>query len=91
MPIVVKVTSARLKDAARIVSDLVSAAVGPRSHSAFSVSKIFPDQSTGHRARMFSVDLPNGLSNEELARVVERLRQDDSLEYAEIPAAKKPM
>jgi hypothetical protein len=56
-----------------------------------SVRRVFPGQVRGNRARLFTVNLPDDLSEKEVGRVIAVLREQAALEYAEITAAKKPL
>jgi hypothetical protein len=89
--IVVKATADRAEDMERIVHRCVRDALGKPAPAGVTVSKVFPRQATGHRGRLFMVRLPEALSDPEVATVLDHLRSDAALEYAEIPSPKAPL
>ena len=90
MQIVVKTSKERAEDAAHLIAKSVTGTLGTRCADPV-VSKVFPGQTTGNRARLYMVHLPDELSEKEVSRVVERLRSQDAVESAEIPSPKNPM
>ncbi len=90
MQIVVKAVKGSEQDPVEVITRNVAETLGDRDERPM-VSKVFPDQTTGNRSRLYMVHLPDDLSGQDVNRVVERLSRQESLEYAEIPAAKRPM
>ena len=90
MQIVVKAAKKVDNDPMEIITRNVAETLGDREGRAV-VSKVFPQQTTGNRARLYTVHLPDDLPTKDVNRVVERLSSQEALEYAEIPAAKRPM
>lgn len=90
MQIIVKAAKSSDKDPMELISRSVAESLGDREKTAV-VSKVFPDQTSGHRARLYTVNLPDGLTDRDIKSVVERLSRQDALEYAEIPAPKRPL
>lgn len=88
MALIVKLAEDDVPDSERVVAESVAAALPPHRTTKILVTKVFPEQRTGRRARLFSVELP-GLSQQELRRVVEVVGQAKGIEYAEIPPVKK--
>ena len=54
------------------------------------VRPLFPDVVSGRRAAMFIVDVPDGAPSALLASLIETLRCDDAVEYAALPADRRP-
>ncbi|MFL6200271.1 MAG: hypothetical protein ACJ76J_13910 [Thermoanaerobaculia bacterium] len=90
MQIVVKAAKNQDKDPLDVITSSVAETLGSRDKQAV-VSKVFPAQTTGHRARLYTVELPDDLPAKDLNRVVERLSRQEAFEYAELPAAKRPL
>lgn len=90
MQIVVKAAKKQEVDALDVIARSVAESLCHRYKRAV-VSKAFPEQTSGHRARLYTVELPNDLPAQDLNRVVERLSGQEAFEYAEIPAAKRPL
>jgi hypothetical protein len=90
MQIVVKASKDSKKDPIEVITRNVTETLGNRDEKAV-VSKLFPDQISGNRARLYMVHLPDDLPDRDVSRIVERLSSHDALEYAEIPAAKRPL
>jgi hypothetical protein len=89
--IVVKATNEGAQAIEEAVARRVGEALGEPARTATTVSRLFPGVTRGHRARMLVVRVPDRLSPDEVARLLERLRADDAVEYAELPAEKRPM
>jgi hypothetical protein len=78
------------KDPVDVITRSVAETLGNRDKQAV-VSKVFPNQTSGHRARLYTVELPDDLPVKDLNRIVERLSRQEALEYAELPADKRPL
>ena len=52
------------------------------------VTPVFPGLKTGRRAGMFTIDLPDHLPAAIVASVMETLRGEIAVEYAELPSQK---
>jgi hypothetical protein len=85
--IIVKVRADRTEQAEERLSQAVPAPVRGRA----SVSRVFPARSAGDRARLYSIDLPPDLSADAVQSLVEALRADPDLEYANLPAPRRPL
>jgi len=90
MQIVVKAVKNLDRDPIEIITRNVAETLGERDEKAV-VSKVFPEQTSGNRARLYMVHLPDDLPEKDISRLVERLSNQEALEYAEVPAAKRPM
>lgn len=75
MKLTVKVRAPAVKQAASIVRDHLQ----PFAPDA-AVEEVFPEETTGKRAGLVVIDLPD---DADLDRVLKRLRDDDQIEYAE--------
>jgi hypothetical protein len=91
MQIVFKAREGRAKQAEKLVSKTLRKALPEMALKGVTVRPIFPAVATGQRSRLFTVDLPDQLSEQKIAQLVESLRKEDALEYAEVPAAKRPL
>lgn len=89
MQIVVKAAKDQ-DDPLEIIARNVAETLGDREEKAV-VSKVFPGQTLGHRARLYTVHLPDDLPAQDVNRVVERLSRQRAFEYAEVPAPKRPL
>jgi hypothetical protein len=90
MQIVVKAAKDSDQDPLEIITRNVAETLGDQEEKAV-VSKVFPDQTSGNRARLYTVHLPDYLPAKDVSRVVERLSSQEALEYAEVPAPRRPM
>jgi hypothetical protein len=90
MQIVVKAAKDLKRDPLEIITQNVAETLGERQDKAV-VSKVFPDQATGNRSRLYTVHLPDDLPEKDVNRVVERLSSQEALEFAGIPAPRLPM
>lgn len=88
MPLIVKLAEDQAQSGEETVVESVAAALPAHMKTKILVTKVFPKQKKGRRARLFSVDFP-GLSPQELERVVEVVAQAKGIEYAQIPPVKK--
>lgn len=91
MQIVFKAREGRAKQAEKLVSKTLRKALPGVPLNSVTVRPIFPGVATGQRSRLFTIDLPDQLSEQKMTQLVESLRKEDALEYAEIPAAKRPL
>ena len=55
------------------------------------VRPLFPNSASGRRAAMFIVDVPDDASSTLLASLIETLRCHDAVEYAAVPADRRPV
>lgn len=90
MQIVVKAAKNQDKDPLDVIARSVAETLGGWNRQAV-ISKVFPEQASGHRARLYTVELPDDLPANDVNRVVRRLADQEALEYAEVPAAKRPL
>ncbi|MGH8503177.1 MAG: hypothetical protein ACREVE_12035 [Gammaproteobacteria bacterium] len=91
MQIICKVKEGRVAEAEKLVTDSISQVLSASVVGQVTVKQVFPGVTTGQRARLFTVNLPDQLSDHKLRVVMESLRSEDALEYAELPAEKQPM
>jgi hypothetical protein len=91
MQIVFKTREGRAKQVEKLVSKTLRKALPGVPLKSFTVRPIFPGVATGQRSRLFTVDLPDQLSEQKITQLVESLRKEDALEYAEVPAPKRPL
>ena len=90
MQIVVKAAKGSEQDPVEIITRNVAETLGERDDRAV-ISKIFPDQTSGNRSRLYMVHLPDDVPEKDVTRVVERLSRQEAFEYAEVPASRRPM
>lgn len=88
MQITVKVSPRRGKTASGMVRDRLKA-TDPQVAKAAAVEEVFPDVSSGRRAGMVTVNLPRGLSDDDVQNVLSALKSDEAIEYAEPVAPRK--
>ena len=55
------------------------------------VRPLFPNVASGRRASMFIVDVPEDASATLVASLLDALRCDDAVEYADLPADRRPV
>ena len=89
MKIVAKATKAGAADAVECVERCIARVLGGGAASA-SVARVFPDVTSGNRARLLVVDLPDDTGHEQVAVLLEQLRDESLFEYVEEPAPKQP-
>jgi hypothetical protein len=89
MQIVVKAAKDQ-EDPLEIITRNVAETLGESDEKPL-VVKVFPDQTIGHRARLYAIHLPDDLPAKDVNRVVERLSKQKAFEYAEVPAPKRPL
>ena len=85
MKITVKVKPRAKKGPAAVVR----ARLG-KAHVKAKVEEVFPGERTGRRAGMVSVDLGGELSDEESQGLLDALRADGEIEYAEPARPRRP-
>jgi len=90
LEIVVKAARDSNQDPVELITRNVAETLGGRDDQAV-ISKVFPDQATGNRARLYRVHLPDDLPEKDVNRVVEHLSSQEALEYAEVPAPRRPL
>jgi hypothetical protein len=83
--IVIKVNRQRVKDPAAHVTTIVRRA-GARCAPRARAEEIFPGLESGHSAGLVSLELPDDVAPEDSDRILQALRNDDSIEYANRPA-----
>ena len=84
MEIVIKVDRSRIDDPAGHVTRIVNRA-GRRKLAAHA-EEIFPDVHVGRSAGLVSVQLPDDLTVDDSKKILEALRDDASVEYANRPS-----
>jgi hypothetical protein len=85
MKITVKVKVRAGKKPASIVRERLK-----KARAKATVEEVFPGQTSGRRAGMVSVDLAGDLSDKESQSVLDALRADGEIEYAEPARQRKP-
>jgi hypothetical protein len=85
MQIAVKAAEGRTKDASQAIERAVRQTL---PEATVSVRQLFPDASTGNRARLFVVEVPDHLPPTDVAQVVAALNGHAAIEYASIPSPK---
>ncbi len=91
MQIIYKVRENRVEEAEEIAVKNLEQVLTESAAKEVSVRQVFPGLTSGQRARLFSINLPLQLSDDKLSELVTLLREEEGVEYAEIPAAKQPM
>lgn len=91
MQIIYKVKENRVEEAEEIALKNLEQVLPESAAKEVSVRQVFPGLTTGQRARLFCIDLPVQLSDDKISKLVALLREEDGIEYAELPAAKQPM
>lgn len=91
MQIVFKVRENSVEQAEQVAKGVVRRLLPESAMADVSVRQLFPGLAAGQRARLYILELPERLSDQKINEVVESLRESDKLEYAEIPAAKRPV
>jgi len=89
--IIVKAKPGFVQYAAKAIRQDVFDILADRPSTPIEVTKVFPNQEQGNRARLFAVHLPDGLSDQDITKILEYLRTQEELEYAESPSPRKPM
>lgn len=87
--IVVKVNRSRIDDPAGHVAKIVRRARGVRELSA-RAEEIFPDVHVGHSAGLVSLELPDDVTTDDSERILQALRDDEAIEYANRPSPRSP-
>ena len=54
------------------------------------IEEVFPGETTGRRAGLVLIDLPDDVSDEDSDRVLQALRKDAAVEYAEPASQREP-
>jgi hypothetical protein len=89
--IIVKAKPGYVDYAAKTMRQDVYDILADRPSAPIEVTKVFPNQDQGNRARLFAVHLPDDLSDQDITKVLEYLRAQEKLEYAEAPSPREPM
>lgn len=82
MQITVKVNPHRGKEPAAVVRDRLKE-LRPEIGQKAPVEEVFPGLQTGNRAGMVTVQLPQELPDEDVDAILDGLREDKDVEYAE--------
>ena len=90
MQIVGKVRSATFAAVRETIAERVQRSLPDNVAPHVVVRPLFPDVVSGRRAAMFIVDVPDGAPSALLASLIETLRCDDAVEYAALPADRRP-
>jgi hypothetical protein len=92
MQIVVKTAAKADDDASPLIRRLVldAAPLLSKAKHEVDVSKVFPAVTSGNRARMYTVSLPDDVSDQDLGQIVDHLKKHNELEYAQLAAPKHP-
>jgi hypothetical protein len=90
MQIIYKVKEGKVGEAKKIARKRIDEVL-PEPSEEVSVRQVFPGLTTGQRARLFTIDLPSQLPDDNVTELIELLRKEDGIEYAERPATKRPM
>lgn len=85
MRITVKVNAPAGKKPATIVRDRLK-----NSRAKATVEEVFPGETAGRRAGLVLVSLPDHVSDEDFDEVLEQLRDDEHIEYAERSSTRTP-
>lgn len=73
------------------VEQTVAQSLRASGHStAARVRPVFPGLTSGHRAGLFVVEMPDDLPPRITDAVIESLRKHEAVEYADLPAGKHP-
>ncbi len=91
MQIVGKVKNASFDALRETIASLLRESVPASIMSKVVVKPVFPGLSSGHRSGMFTVDLPDSVSAKVVTSIIDSLQGDASVEYAGLPAEKRPM
>ena len=83
MQIAVKAVEGRTKDASEVIRRAIRRTL---PDAPVSVRQLFPDASTGNRARLFVVEVSDQLPPTDVAQVVAALNDEAAIEYASIPS-----
>lgn len=89
MQIVLKSSPDHERDLPGVVSSHFARLVA--GHGAIEVSRVFPPGTQGNRGRMFTATVADQVEPAALRTLLEALRADAAVEYAEVAEAKKPM
>ena len=89
MKVILKTRSDEVEPAERIVESSISQAAPEALREHLAVSRLFPGQLHGNRARMVSLTLPDNTSSTEVQALVDGLARDPRVEYVQIPERKK--
>ncbi len=90
MQIICKSTHNRFDEAEKEISETVSKVLPAAAARKVTIKRVFPEVTSGQRARLFTIDLPN-VSESQVKAVVDTLQSGEGIEYAQIPASKQPL
>lgn len=91
MQIVFKMREGFNEQAEPLAKSAVKDLLPPSDMKDVSVRQLFPGLDKGQRARLFILEVRDGLLDQKIAEAVRSLRSNDAVEYAEIPAARRPL
>lgn len=55
------------------------------------VKRLFPEATTGNRAWMYTITMPDQLQDDAIMRLLNTLQSEQAIEYAEVPVRRDPM
>lgn len=91
MQIICKVKEDKIEEAEKIASRNIENVLDEVSNEEVSVRQVFPGLTRGQRARLFTINLPDHVPYDKVTELIEKLREEDAIEYAELPSPKRPM
>lgn len=83
MQLVVKVAADHIPEGAEAILRAVAQCFDAEVTRRTSVRAVFPELSRGRRAGLFTIDLPDEVSSEQVQPLLDTLKGDRRLEYAE--------
>lgn len=91
MQIIFKVREGCTDEAEPVAKRAVSEIITQSGMKDVEVRQLFPGLTAGQRARLFILEVADGLSDQKIAEAIEALRNSEAVEYAELPAQKRPL
>jgi hypothetical protein len=89
--LVLKAVAGRERDMVREFTTLVRQLAGDRVARAARIHRVFPEGTSGHRGRLFTAELPEGLEESLLRDLVASLVDNGLAEYAGPPSRRRPL
>jgi hypothetical protein len=90
MQIVVKVAAERVGEGVQLIREAVDSALDQDTKDLIGVSKVFPENTPGQRGRIFTLQVPDHIPEQQCQALIQSLRDHKSLESAEAATPKRP-
>ena len=91
MQLVVKVEPEDASAGTDIIGRAIRRVLSADLYERTRISKVFPDVSSGRRAGLFAVELPDDMPKDQLKPVLRALNAERRISYSSVPESRRPL